>query len=173
MDATTTITINGAAGDRFLTSLARYAAPVPRALRWLATSAHGTIAVGPDDAELVARFVDDLLASGWIAMEAPPLLFSPRVGETVVVHRDVLVETSRQSSGAPIVWRLLEAGTRGTLVGWRDRPDEEPRAVIELSGELSARGRGGRGERRDGRLVVVVAARNVTRAPRRRAVSSR
>lgn len=158
MDATTTISLNGAAGDRFLTSLTGYRAPVPRALRWLASSSHGSIAVGEEDAQLVARFIDDLIAAGWIATDVPPLLFSPRVGDIVIARRDLLVETARQSSGAPIVWRLLEEGRRGTLIGWRDRPDEEPRAIIELHGE-------------DRRLVVLVRARHVTRAPRRRVVT--
>ena len=66
--------------------------------------------------------------------------------------RDVLAETARHTPGAPIVWRFLEAGTRGTLIGWRDRPHEEPRAVVELAAEA----------REERRLVVLMAARHVT-----------
>lgn len=153
-----TIRLNGSAGDRFLASLSRYRAPVPRALHWLATSGRGAIQVAAEDAELVARFVDDLLATGWIQSDAPPLLFSPRVGEAVVAQRDVLVETARHTPGSPIVWRLLEAGALGKLLGWRDRRGEEPRAVVEVED--------------DGRRVVVfVRESNVTRAPRRRVSS--
>jgi len=153
-----TIRLNGAAGDRFLASLSRYRAPVPRALHWLATSGRDAIQVAAEDAELVSRFVDDLLATGWIHSDAPPLLFSPRVGETVVAQRDVLVETARHTTGAPIVWRLVEAGALGKLLGWRDRRGEESRAVVEVEAE-------GR------RVVVFVRESSVTRAPRRRAVA--
>jgi hypothetical protein len=152
----TTIRLNGPAGDRFLASLSRYRAPVPRALHWLASSGRVAIRVAPEDAELVSRFVDDLLATGWIQSDTPPLLFSPRVGESVVAHRDVLVETARHTPGAPIVWRLLEAGALGKLLGWRDRRGEEPRAVVELEADEGRR------------VVVFVRESNVTRAPRRR-----
>jgi hypothetical protein len=49
---------------------------------------------------------------------------------------------------------MLEAGTRGKLLGWRERDGDEPRAVVELDAE-------------DRRMVVLVGERHVTRAPRR------
>jgi hypothetical protein len=170
-DATTRITINGAAGDRFLSSLGRYRAPMPRALRWLATSPHRTIEVGRDDADLIARFVEDLLAAGWVAVDAPPLLFSPRVGDVVVLSRDVLAEVARARPGSAPRWELVEAGTRGKLIGWRERHGEEPRAVVDVTAPPFG-GAAGRAQVPavdvDGprRLVVFVRERSVTRGPR-------
>jgi hypothetical protein len=151
-DTTTRITVNGLAGDRFLSSLGRYRAPVPRALRWLVASPHRSIQVGRDDAELVARFVEDVLAAGWVAVEAPPLLFSPRVGDVVVTRDDVLAEVARARPSSAQRWELVEAGTRGKLIGWRERTGEEPRAVVDVDAPH--------------RLVVFVRERWVTRAPR-------
>jgi hypothetical protein len=151
-DATTRITVNGPAGDRFLSSLGRYRAPVPRALRWLVSSQLGWIEVGRDDAEVVARFVEDLLASGWVAVEAPPLLFSPRVGDLVVTRDHVLAEVVRARPTSAQRWELVEAGTRGKLIGWRERSGEEARAVVDVDAPR--------------RLVVFVRERWVTRAPR-------
>jgi hypothetical protein len=152
LEPTTRITLNGAAGDRFLSSLPRYRAPVPRALHWLAASKEGSIEVGPEDAAVVAEFVDELISSGWVAVDAPPLLFSPRVGDMVVTRCDVLAELARGVPHALPRWQLVEAGTRGRLLGWRERAGEDPRAVVDLDG--------GR------RLVVFVRERAVTRAPR-------
>jgi hypothetical protein len=151
-DATTRITVNGPAGDRFLSSLGRYRAPVPRALRWLATSHDRSVEVGREDAEHVARFVEEVLASGWVAVEVPPLLFSPRVGDLVITRRDVLAEVARAHPSAAQRWELVEAGKRGRLIGWRERAGDEPRAVIDVDAPR--------------RLVVFVGERWVTRAPR-------
>jgi hypothetical protein len=151
LDVTTTITVNGAQGDRFLASLSGYRAPVPRALRWLAASIYRSIEVGRSDAEQVASFVQDLLDAGWIRVDEPPLLFSPRVGDHVLVCRDVLAEIGRHAPGLPPTWRFLPAGATGRLLGWRG----EHRAVIEVHGM-------------DRRLVVYMSERNVTRIPTRR-----
>lgn len=150
LDVTTTITINGAQGERFLASLASYRAPVPRALRWLARSEHGSIEVDRRDAELVAAFVGDLLASGWIDIDEPPLLFSPRVGDQVLICADVLAEVTRQTPGLPPTWRFLPAGITGKLLGWRG----EARAIVDIDGI-------GAGDRR---LVVVVSVAHITSA---------
>src|SRR4051794_20462158 len=101
LDVTTTITINGDEGDRFLASLARYRAPVPRALRWLADSAYRSIEVDRRDAEQIAAFVGELIASGWIDVDQPPLLFSPRIGDQVRLRCDVLAEVARHMPGLP------------------------------------------------------------------------
>src|SRR3954464_4561553 len=121
LDVTTTITVNGPAGDRFLSSLVLYDEPLPRVLHWLANSDRRVIEVDADDADLVARFVDNLIASGWISSEVPPLLFSPRVGDEVVIRGEVLAEVARASQASPSTWRFVPAGTRGKLIGWRER----------------------------------------------------
>ncbi|HEY5928527.1 MAG TPA: hypothetical protein VIV11_42865 [Kofleriaceae bacterium] len=150
LDVTTTITINGNEGDRFLASLAEYRAPVPRALRWLASLTTGTyrsIQVDRTDAELIAEFVSQVIASGWIDVDEPPLLFSPRVGDQVRVRSDVLAEIARQTPGLPPMWRLIPAGTTGKLLGWRG----EKRAIVEIDDT-------------DIRLVVFMSVGHVTRA---------
>jgi hypothetical protein len=154
LDLTTTITVNGAQGERFLSSLGGYRMPLPRALHWLTQGEHRSIQVDPTDAEHVAKFVDDLLATGWLDVEQP-LLFSPRVGDEVLVTQEALAEVSRVGKNAPSSWRHVEAGTRGKLIGWRDSEGEAPKAVIDLAGV-------------ERRLVVFVSERKVTRARRRR-----
>ncbi len=128
IDVTTTITINGDDGDRFLASLATYRAPVPRALRWLATSERRAIEVDSIDADVIAEFVSHVLESGWIDVVEPPLLFSPLVGDQVRMRSDVLAEIARQAPGLPPTWRFLPAGTTGRLLGWRG----ETRAVVDI-----------------------------------------
>lgn len=59
------------------------------------------------------------------------LPIGPRVGDKVIVSRDVLVEVARQASGAPACWQMIEAGTAGKLLGWRERAGEVARAVVE------------------------------------------
>src|SRR5690606_3177918 len=149
-DVTTRITINGAAGERFLSSLAGYGAPVPSVLRSLASGHSRSIEVGIKDAEIVAQFVERLLASGWIDIDEPPLLYSPRVGDPVVVCRDVLAEVGRELPGLPPTWRFVPAGVHGKLLGWRGRADDD-RAIVAIHGI-------------DRRIVVFVSERNITRA---------
>jgi hypothetical protein len=131
LDLTTTITVNGDGGARFLASLVRYRGSVPRALRWLAESAVRTVQVDRRDAEAIADFVCDMLASGWIDADEPPLLFSPRVGDEVKLRGDVLAEIARQAPGLPPTWRFVPGGTMGRLLGWRG----EGRAIVDLDDE--------------------------------------
>jgi hypothetical protein len=84
-------------------------------------------------------------------MDAADLPSGPRVGERVIVSRDVLVEVARQIAGAPACWQMLEAGTAGKLLGWRERTGEDPRAVVELRD-------------RERKFVVFVRETNVTPA---------
>jgi hypothetical protein len=153
LDLPTTITINGPQGERFLSSLGGYEMPLPRALHRLAQGEQRSIQVDPADAELVAKFVDELLASGWLDVEQP-LLFSPRVGDEVLVTHEVLAEVSLVGKHAPAAWRLVAAGTRGKLIGYKDREGEPPRAVVDLAGV-------------ERRLVVFVTESKITRARRR------
>ena len=148
LDVTTTITVNGTEGDRFLASLSGYREPLPRALRWLAAGDYRSIEVDSTDADQVSAFVDGLLDAGWIDVDAPPLLFSARVGDHVLLCCDVLAEIARQAPGLPPMWRYLPAGVTGKLLGWRG----EGRAVIDVHGM-------------EKRLVVFLSERNVTRAP--------
>ena len=57
----------------------------------------------------------------------------PRVGDDVVLRRDVLAEVARESRATPMSWRFLPCGTRARLIGWREH-DDEPRAVIDVAG---------------------------------------
>jgi len=150
IDITTTITVNGTEGDRFLASLSGYREPLPRALRWLAAGEYRSIEVDSTDADQVSEFVDELLDAGWIDVAAPPLLFSPRVGDQVLVTLDVLAEVARQAPGLPPTWRFLPAGVTGKLLGWRG----QGRAVVDIHGT-------------DRRLVVFVSERKITRTQRR------
>ena len=75
----------------------------------------------------------------------------PLVGDELVTTCDVLAEIARTTPGAPFAWRFLAAGTRGKLIGFRDR---EERVVLDVEGE-------------ERRLVVFVREDNVQKAPRR------
>jgi hypothetical protein len=55
------------------------------------------------------------------------------VGDGIVVTRDVLAEVGREIAGLPPTWIGVPAGTRGTVIGWRDR-DNHSRAILEVYG---------------------------------------
>ena len=57
----------------------------------------------------------------------------PHVGDDVLLREDVLVEVVSPNPGMPQTWRYLAAGSRGKLIGWRDRPDES-RALVDVEG---------------------------------------
>jgi hypothetical protein len=57
----------------------------------------------------------------------------PHVGDDVSLRRDALVEVASPHPGTPPTWRYLAAGSRGKLIGWRDRSDES-RAVVDVEG---------------------------------------
>ena len=147
LELTTTITVNGPEGARFLASLATYRAQVPRALRWLVEHAYSSIEVDRSDAELIADFITELIDSGWIDLDEPPLLFSPRVGDQVRICGDLLAEIARHAPGLPPTWRYLPAGITGKLLGWRG----EDRAIVDIDDT-------------DRRLVVFVSLKHLTRA---------
>ncbi len=64
------------------------------------------------------------------AREHAPL---PHVGDDVQLSEDALVEVVSPNPGTPQTWRYLAAGSRGKLIGWRDRRDES-RAVVDVEG---------------------------------------
>jgi len=65
------------------------------------------------------------------AREQPRL---PHVGDDVLLRCDALVEVASANPGTPPTWRYLAAGSRGRLIGWRERPNES-RAVVDVAGE--------------------------------------
>ena len=64
------------------------------------------------------------------AHEHSPL---PHVGDDVELDQDTLVEVVSVNPGTPQTWRYLAAGSRGKLIGWRDRSDQS-RAVVDVEG---------------------------------------
>ena len=78
------------------------------------------------------------------------LVRSPHVGDEIRLCRDALVEVASPRPGAPPTWRYLAAGSRGRLIGWRERQDDA-RAVMDVAGN-------------DARLVVFVRESSVTPA---------
>ena len=60
-------------------------------------------------------------------------VFALRVGEGVVVTRDVLAEVGREAAGLPPTWISVPAGTRGKVLGWRQRSDRD-RVIVEVYG---------------------------------------
>jgi hypothetical protein len=75
----------------------------------------------------------------------------PQVGDHVLVVHDTLAEVGREAAGLPPTWITVGGGTRGKVLGWRDRPDADPRMVIELYGV-------------ERRVVVFVTAQRVVRS---------
>lgn len=61
-------------------------------------------------------------------------LSPPHVGDEIRLERDALVEVAQARPGAPATWRFLPAGSRGKLIGWRDRRDDV-RAVMDVEGD--------------------------------------
>src|SRR5262249_4868046 len=57
----------------------------------------------------------------------------PRIGDEIQLRSDALVEVATGAPGAPPTWRFLSAGSRGKLLGFRDRRDES-RAVVDVVG---------------------------------------
>jgi hypothetical protein len=161
LDLTTTITINGEDGERFLSSLTRSGRALPAVLEPLAAGDAQSVEVDRRDAAEVARFVDEILDAGWIEVDRPPLLFSPSVGDRVVVEHDTLVELGRQRAGLPPTWFCMLAGMRGTLIGWRDR-EGDARAIVELDRLSTPR------DAREPRLLVFVTVERLVRVSRGR-----
>lgn len=56
----------------------------------------------------------------------------PEVGDRILLSRDALVEVASTFPGAPKTWQYLAAGSRGRLIGWRDR--SQSCAVVDVDG---------------------------------------
>ncbi len=56
----------------------------------------------------------------------------PEVGDQILLSRDALVEVATTFPGAPKTWQYLAAGSRGKLIGWRDRA--QSCAVVDVEG---------------------------------------
>lgn len=115
----TTITVNGAVGLQFLSSMERamqVGRPLPRALERLMRSEDPSIEVDAELADELAAFVDELAARGLLRGSDQPLLFSPGIGDEVVIVRDALLELQPSARRAPRRWCLIARGTRARLV---------------------------------------------------------
>jgi len=64
---------------------------------------------------------------------ALPVTFPLQVGDTVLVHKDVLAELARHAPGLPPTWLMLPSGTEGKLLGYRER-GVESYAIVEIAG---------------------------------------
>ncbi|HEU0030594.1 MAG TPA: hypothetical protein VFQ53_08175 [Kofleriaceae bacterium] len=127
----TTIRINGHEGLRFLSVLgATFRGSLPPALAAMVERASRRAAQPPVELELetemaeeVEAFVHELVGAGFARGESLPLLFSPQVGDVVVIARDLLVEFKvnvKRGMPAPRIWRYVGRGTRGRLVARRE-----------------------------------------------------
>ncbi len=139
----TTITVNGADGSRFLAALGEHTSRMPAILAVLARRrANGepidSVEVLTDLAEEVAEFVGRMIADGVATPNEPPLLFSPAVGDTVAIVRDVLVEfqvaAASAARRAPRIWRYVPRGTRGRLIAHQG---ETSRVLLEPAREIA------------------------------------
>jgi hypothetical protein len=121
----TTITVNGSEGLRFLSMLGtRLRGRIPPVLAAMVDHAqvarpseHVALEVESWLAEQVARFVDELVDSGFDEVELP-LLFSPQVGDEVRIVRDALVEI-HVGRHELRTWRCIPRDTRGRVVARR------------------------------------------------------
>lgn len=119
---TTTITLNGALGSHFLAQL-RPRLPRPL-VELLAASARAqregppVIEVETRIADQLAAFVEGVLAEGEVQVDGPPLLFSPELGDHVLIARDALVELEVARKAKPL-WCSIARGTRGRLIARR------------------------------------------------------
>jgi hypothetical protein len=137
----TTITVNGHAGARFLSSLGGDGARLPPALALLLEQRADSIEVATFLAEQAAEFVARVRADrpGDDGDSAdPPLLFSPSLGDPVTIVRDVLVEfhvpfSDSPHSRVPRIWRYVPRGTRGRLIAH----GEVNRVMLEPSREIA------------------------------------
>ena len=139
---TTTISVNGLHGSRFLAvlgaRLTRHLGRLGPALAPLLDGHAESVEVDTNLAEEVADFVERLLAehvpSSEVATEEPPLLFSPNVGDSVAIVRDALCEFQAPARRAPRIWRLIPRGTRGRVIAHQGETD---RVLLEPSREIA------------------------------------
>ena len=135
---TTTITVNGLGGSRFLSilgaKLTRHLGRLGPALAPLLDGRAESVEVDTNLAEEVADFVERLLAEHTANADDPPLLFSPNVGDSVAIVRDALCEFQAPAKRAPRIWRLIPRGTRGRVIAHQGETD---RVLLEPSREIA------------------------------------
>ncbi len=140
---TTTITVNGLGGSRFLSilgaKLTRHLGRLGPALAPLLDGRVDSVEVDTNLAEEVADFVERLLAEHTptevtASADDPPLLFSPNVGDSVAIVRDALCEFQSPAKRAPRIWRFVPRGTRGRVIAHQGDTD---RVLLEPSREIA------------------------------------
>lgn len=138
---TTTITVNGARGSRFLAVLgAKFPDALPPALASLVDGERDSVEVATTLAEEVAELVERLIANGEVEADGdspdaePPLLFSPSVGEHVAIVRDGLFEFQVAARRLPRIWRFVPRGTRGRVIAHEGEID---RVLLEPNREIA------------------------------------
>lgn len=135
---TTTISVNGPHGSRFLSvlgaKLTRHLGRLGPALAPLLDGRAESVEVDTNLAEEVADFVERLLAEERPVADDPPLLFSPNVGDSVAIVRDALCEFQAPAKRAPRIWRLIPRGTRGRVIAHQGETD---RVLLEPSREIA------------------------------------
>lgn len=76
-----------------------------------------------------------VLIATLMAMSEALQISTPRVGDSVVVDRELLAEVARRGPGPAITWRHVPEGARGKLIGWREQ-DDEARALVEIEKQV-------------------------------------
>jgi hypothetical protein len=135
----TTIRVNGLHGTQFLPLLAGHGDLAP-ALAPLLDGRVTALEVDTLLAERVANFIEPFLVADDID---PPLLFSPNVGDSVVIVRDALLEFQSPARRGPKIWRFTPRGTKGRVIaheGDRDRVQIESSREVAYVRPLSMTG---------------------------------
>lgn len=143
----TTILVNGISGARFLPalgeqlsslaerspspSLATRALALARALAPLLDGSVTSLEVDTALAEQLADAIEPLIGGDGLD---PPLLFSPAVGDNVVIVRDALLEYQPPARRGPKTWRFTPRGTKGRVIAHEGTAD---RVLLEPSREVA------------------------------------
>jgi hypothetical protein len=137
----TTITVNGLHGAHFLSALGEQLAShrsqlAPALVPALAPLLDGRVTsleVDTAIAEHLADAIEPILA-GADDPHDPPLLFSPNVGDTIVIVRDALFEYQPPARRGARIWRFTPRGTKGRVLAHEPEAD---RVQIEASREVA------------------------------------
>lgn len=131
----TTITVNGLGGARFLSvlgeQLASHRSHLHPALAPLLDGRVTSLEVDTALAEQVADALEPLLLDD---AAPPPLLFSPNVGDSIVIVRDALFEYQPPARRGARIWRFTPCGTKGRVIAHEGTTD---RVMFEPSHEVA------------------------------------